>query len=83
MAFSSRLASPLRPALAALHRGLSTPLGPQPKLNLRGIFPPLTTPFSPTQEVDYGQLEGNLRHYASIPFRGKCCCHPGPHPACP
>ncbi|XP_042718894.1 4-hydroxy-2-oxoglutarate aldolase, mitochondrial [Lagopus leucura] len=70
MAFSSHLTSPLRPALAALHRGLSTPLGPQPKLNLRGIFPPLTTPFSPTQEVDYGQLEGNLRHYASIPFRG-------------
>ncbi|KFP38601.1 hypothetical protein N324_11513, partial [Chlamydotis macqueenii] len=39
-------------------------------LDLRGIFPPLATPFSPTQEVDYTQLEGNLRHYASIPFRG-------------
>ncbi|KFP32008.1 hypothetical protein N325_02728, partial [Colius striatus] len=39
-------------------------------IDLRGIFPPLATPFSPTQEVDYAQLEGNLRRYASIPFRG-------------
>ncbi|KGL95464.1 hypothetical protein N301_11561, partial [Charadrius vociferus] len=39
-------------------------------LNLGGIFPPLATPFSPMQEVDYAQLEGNLRRYASIPFRG-------------
>ncbi|KFP89517.1 hypothetical protein N311_05641, partial [Apaloderma vittatum] len=38
--------------------------------DLRGIFPPLATPFSPTQEVDYGQLEENLRRYTSIPFRG-------------
>ncbi|XP_021255857.1 4-hydroxy-2-oxoglutarate aldolase, mitochondrial isoform X2 [Numida meleagris] len=70
MALSTCLTSPLRPALAALRRRLSTPQGPQPKLDLRGIFPPLTTPFSPMQEVDYGQLEGNLRRYASIPFRG-------------
>ncbi|KAM6066816.1 4-hydroxy-2-oxoglutarate aldolase, mitochondrial [Chlamydotis macqueenii] len=77
MALSTRLALPLRSALAALcwaaprqHRGLSTPSGPGHTLDLRGIFPPLATPFSPTQEVDYTQLEGNLRHYASIPFRG-------------
>ncbi|NXJ14815.1 HOGA1 protein, partial [Odontophorus gujanensis] len=70
MALSTCLTLPLRPALAALCRGLSTPSGPQPKLDLRGIFPPLTTPFSPIQEVDFGQLEGNLRRYASIPFQG-------------
>ncbi|NWW74323.1 HOGA1 protein, partial [Climacteris rufus] len=77
MALHARLASSLRPALAALHwaaprqcRGLSTPQGSEPSLNLEGIFPPLATPFSPTQEVDYAQLEGNLRRYASIPFRG-------------
>ncbi|NXI68776.1 HOGA1 protein, partial [Anseranas semipalmata] len=77
MALSTRLASPLRLALAALCRaaarqcrGLSTPPGPEPTLNLGGIFPPLATPFSPMQEVDYAQLEGNLRRYASIPFRG-------------
>lgn len=84
MALSTCLVSPLRPALAALRwaapgqrRGLSAQPGPVHTLNLRGIFPPLTTPFSATQEVDYAQLEGNLCRYASIPFRGKCC--PPPH----
>ncbi|NWQ94576.1 HOGA1 protein, partial [Burhinus bistriatus] len=77
MVLSTRLTSPLWPTLAALrraaprqHRGLSTPSGSGYTLNLGGIFPPLATPFSPTQEVDYAQLEGNLRRYASIPFRG-------------
>ncbi|XP_074963520.1 4-hydroxy-2-oxoglutarate aldolase, mitochondrial isoform X1 [Phalacrocorax aristotelis] len=77
MALSTRFASPLRPALAALrraapgqHRGLTALPGPGHTLDLRGIFPPLATPFSPTQEVDYAQLEGNLCRYASIPFRG-------------
>ncbi|XP_038036933.1 4-hydroxy-2-oxoglutarate aldolase, mitochondrial [Anas platyrhynchos] len=77
MALSTRLTSPLRPALAALcrgtpgqHRGLSTPPGPEPTLDFGGIFPPLATPFSALQEVDYAQLEANLRRYASIPFRG-------------
>ncbi|NWI70183.1 HOGA1 protein, partial [Todus mexicanus] len=77
MALSTRLISPLRPALAALHRaapgqrqGLSTAPGPGHTIDLRGIFPPLATPFSPMQEVDYAQLEGNLHRYTSIPFRG-------------
>ncbi|NXD75475.1 HOGA1 protein, partial [Halcyon senegalensis] len=77
MALSTRLVSPLRPALAALHRaapgqrqGFSTPPGPGHTFDLRGIFPPLATPFSPMQELDYAQLEGNLRRYTSIPFRG-------------
>ncbi|NXI52350.1 HOGA1 protein, partial [Chloroceryle aenea] len=77
MALSTRLISSLRPALAALHRaapgqrqGLSTLPGPELTLDLRGIFPPLATPFSAMQEVDYAQLEGNLRRYTSIPFRG-------------
>ncbi|NXW45195.1 HOGA1 protein, partial [Nyctiprogne leucopyga] len=77
MALSTCLASPLRPTLAALlwaaprqRRELSTPTGLEHTLDLRGIFPPLATPFSPTQEVDYARLEGNLRRYASIPFRG-------------
>ncbi|NWY53251.1 HOGA1 protein, partial [Chionis minor] len=77
MVLGTRLTSPLWPTLAALrraapwqHRGLSTPSGSGYTLNLGGIFPPLTTPFSPTQEVDYAQLEGNLRCYTSIPFRG-------------
>ncbi|NWI52363.1 HOGA1 protein, partial [Calyptomena viridis] len=77
MALSTLLTSFLRPTLSALCwaaprqcRGLSTLQGPEPSLDLGGIFPPLATPFSPTQEVDYAQLEGNLSRYASIPFRG-------------
>ncbi|NXJ83548.1 HOGA1 protein, partial [Trogon melanurus] len=77
MALSNHLASRLRHTLAALrqaplgqHQGLSAPPGSVHTIDLRGIFPPLTTPFSPTQEVDYAQLEGNLRRYTSIPFRG-------------
>ncbi|XP_074883049.1 4-hydroxy-2-oxoglutarate aldolase, mitochondrial [Buteo buteo] len=77
MVLSTCLVSPFRSALAALcraapgqRRGLSAQPGPVHTLNLRGIFPPLTTPFSATQEVDYAQLEGNLCRYASIPFRG-------------
>ncbi|NXH20638.1 HOGA1 protein, partial [Bucco capensis] len=77
MALSTRLASTLRPVLTTLHwaapwqcRGLSTSLGQRHTLDLRGIFPPLATPFSPTQEIDYAQLEGNLHRYNNIPFRG-------------
>ncbi|NXN92354.1 HOGA1 protein, partial [Rhinopomastus cyanomelas] len=77
MALRTRLALRLWSALAALHQGgpgqhrrLSTPPGLGHTLDLRGIFPPLATPFSPIQEVDYAQLEGNLRRYTSIPFRG-------------
>ncbi|XP_062466431.1 4-hydroxy-2-oxoglutarate aldolase, mitochondrial isoform X2 [Pezoporus occidentalis] len=76
MVLSTRLASPLRPVLAALRwtapgqrREHSTPQGPGRTLDLGGIFPPLATPFSPMQEVDYARLEGNLRRYASMPFR--------------
>ncbi|KAM8806125.1 4-hydroxy-2-oxoglutarate aldolase, mitochondrial [Eudromia elegans] len=47
------------------------PLGTAPApLDLAGIFPPLVTPFSPAQDVDYVQLEGNVRRYAGLPFRG-------------
>ncbi|XP_008488643.2 4-hydroxy-2-oxoglutarate aldolase, mitochondrial [Calypte anna] len=77
MALGTRFISPLWPVLSSLHwaalgqhRGLSTPPGLGNMLDLGGIFPPLVTPFSPMQEVDYARLEGNLRRYASIPFRG-------------
>ncbi|NXF93160.1 HOGA1 protein, partial [Eubucco bourcierii] len=77
MALSTCLTSTLRRTLAALHwagsgqcRRLSTPPGPGHTLDLRGIFPPLATPFSHMQEVDYVQMEGNLQRYARIPFRG-------------
>ncbi|NWI99267.1 HOGA1 protein, partial [Crypturellus undulatus] len=67
MALGAWFASLLRPAL---RRGLSTAPAPPPALDLAGIYPPLVTPFSPAQDVDYAQLEGNLRRYAGLPFRG-------------
>ncbi|XP_067393199.1 4-hydroxy-2-oxoglutarate aldolase, mitochondrial [Emydura macquarii macquarii] len=51
-------------------RGFSTPPTPGTSLDLRGIFPPLATPFTARAEVDYGRLEKNLHRYAGIPFRG-------------
>ncbi|XP_063290176.1 4-hydroxy-2-oxoglutarate aldolase, mitochondrial [Pelobates fuscus] len=39
-------------------------------LDIKGIYPPITTPFTKHQEVDYDQLEENLQRYSTIPFRG-------------
>lgn len=44
---------------------------PSRRLDLRGIYPPLTTPFSSQGEVDYVRLEENMRLYNQIPFRGR------------
>ncbi|XP_038600175.1 4-hydroxy-2-oxoglutarate aldolase, mitochondrial isoform X3 [Tachyglossus aculeatus] len=40
------------------------------KMDIAGIYPPITTPFKPTAEVDYGKLEDNLHKLGTIPFRG-------------
>uniref|UniRef100_A0A8C0FXJ2 4-hydroxy-2-oxoglutarate aldolase 1 n=1 Tax=Chelonoidis abingdonii TaxID=106734 RepID=A0A8C0FXJ2_CHEAB len=66
-----RLLAPLRLGLAAF-RWLSTPATSGAGLDLRGIFPPLTTPFTAQAEVDYSRLEENLHRYATVPFRGAC-----------
>ncbi|XP_068451814.1 4-hydroxy-2-oxoglutarate aldolase, mitochondrial [Clinocottus analis] len=39
-------------------------------LDLSGIYPPIATPFTREEDVDYGSLEANLRKYNEIPFRG-------------
>lgn len=55
-----------------LGRVLSTaPTKPTPRLDLRGIYPPLATPFMAQGGVDYARLEDNLRLYAQVPFRGE------------
>ncbi|XP_010778229.1 4-hydroxy-2-oxoglutarate aldolase, mitochondrial [Notothenia coriiceps] len=41
------------------------------RLDLSGIYPPIATPFTAEEEVDYPRLEGNLQKYAQIPFRGQ------------
>ncbi|KAM9819286.1 4-hydroxy-2-oxoglutarate aldolase, mitochondrial [Syngnathus typhle] len=40
------------------------------RLDLSGVYPPIATPFTAQEDVDYDKLEHNLRKYASIPFKG-------------
>ncbi|XP_020033343.1 4-hydroxy-2-oxoglutarate aldolase, mitochondrial [Castor canadensis] len=40
------------------------------KVDISGIYPPVTTPFTATKEVDYGKLEENLHKLGTFPFRG-------------
>lgn len=40
------------------------------RLDLSGIYPPIATPFTAKEEVDYKKLEENLQKYAKIPFKG-------------
>ncbi|XP_053547713.1 4-hydroxy-2-oxoglutarate aldolase, mitochondrial [Bombina bombina] len=52
-----------------LCRSLSQP-SKQHDLNIAGIYPPISTPFNKSGEVDYDRLRENLRKYCNIPFRG-------------
>lgn len=45
-------------------------------MDIAGIYPPVTTPFTATAEVDYGKLEENLHKLGTFPFRGKWACPP-------
>nr|XP_015203329.1 PREDICTED: 4-hydroxy-2-oxoglutarate aldolase, mitochondrial [Lepisosteus oculatus] len=40
------------------------------KLDIRGIYPPIATPFAQNELVDYQKLDENLEKYSKIPFRG-------------
>lgn len=40
------------------------------KLDIGGIYPPIATPFTASEDVDYEKLEENLQTYAKMPFRG-------------
>ncbi|XP_025773576.1 4-hydroxy-2-oxoglutarate aldolase, mitochondrial [Puma concolor] len=58
-----------------LSRGLSRKVGGWAsgegrKMDIAGIYPPVTTPFTATAEVDYGKLEENLHKLGAFPFRG-------------
>lgn len=41
------------------------------KLDLSGIYPPIATPFTAKEDVDYHRLQENLQKYAKIPFKGQ------------
>lgn len=43
-------------------------------MDIAGIYPPLTTPFTATSEVDYGKLEENLQKLGAFPFKGEWAC---------
>lgn len=40
------------------------------RLDLSGIYPPIATPFTAKEDVDYQKLAENLQKYAEIPFKG-------------
>ncbi|KAK1166550.1 4-hydroxy-2-oxoglutarate aldolase, mitochondrial [Acipenser oxyrinchus oxyrinchus] len=44
--------------------------GPGQRMDIRGIYPPIATPFTQKELVDYHKLEENLNKYSKIPFRG-------------
>lgn len=54
----------------AWKRGLSQTAAAS-RLDLSGIYPPIATPFTAKEDVDYEKLEENLQKYAEIPFKGR------------
>uniref|UniRef100_A0A8C5SCA1 4-hydroxy-2-oxoglutarate aldolase, mitochondrial n=1 Tax=Laticauda laticaudata TaxID=8630 RepID=A0A8C5SCA1_LATLA len=62
--------SPTRVAAGGVLRRFLAAAAPARRLDLRGIYPPLVTPFTSQGRVDYARLQENLRLYAEIPFRG-------------
>ncbi|XP_075468490.1 4-hydroxy-2-oxoglutarate aldolase, mitochondrial [Ascaphus truei] len=40
------------------------------QLHIRGIYPPISTPFNTKEHVDYDKLQENLQRYSNLPFRG-------------
>ena len=43
-------------------------------LDLRGIFPPLTTPFTPRERVDLHGIEANIQKYNALGLTGYVVC---------
>ncbi|XP_007419963.1 4-hydroxy-2-oxoglutarate aldolase, mitochondrial [Python bivittatus] len=62
--------SPARAAAVDAPRRFAAAAAPTRRLDLRGIYPPLVTPFTSQGRVDYARLQENLRLYTEIPFRG-------------
>lgn len=40
------------------------------RVDIGGIYPPIATPFTQKEDVDYQKLDENLQKYAKIPFKG-------------
>lgn len=52
------------------HSTTTTAAAAASSLDLSGIYPPIATPFTASEDVDYRRLEENLHKYAQIPFKG-------------
>ncbi|KAG9346146.1 hypothetical protein JZ751_007964 [Albula glossodonta] len=66
--FRSFSTATCRRSVAAIKK--RTMAGTAQKMDIRGIYPPIATPFTEKEEVDYQKLNDNLQKYAKIPFRG-------------
>ena len=42
------------------------------RLDLSGVYPPITTPFDNKENVDYNKLEFNIQRWNDILFKGDC-----------
>ncbi|KAM6972118.1 4-hydroxy-2-oxoglutarate aldolase, mitochondrial [Aplochiton taeniatus] len=40
------------------------------RVDISGIYPPIATPFTLKEDVDYDKLEENVHKYAKVPFKG-------------
>ncbi|XP_022620137.1 4-hydroxy-2-oxoglutarate aldolase, mitochondrial isoform X2 [Seriola dumerili] len=56
--------------LTAWRRTQSHTAAAAARLDLSGIYPPIATPFTAKEDVDYRRLEENLQKYNKIPFKG-------------
>lgn len=61
----------LSPLLRAAQRTPTRSYTAAARMDLSGIYPPIATPFTATEDVDYQRLEANLKKYAEIPFKGQ------------
>ncbi|OCT71714.1 hypothetical protein XELAEV_18034692mg [Xenopus laevis] len=61
---------PARALCSGLFKTPLRTLATRPALSIGGIYPPIATPFTDKEEVDYGKLHENLQKYCSFPFSG-------------
>ncbi|KAL1005681.1 hypothetical protein UPYG_G00062230 [Umbra pygmaea] len=40
------------------------------RVDIAGIYPPIATPFTENEDVDYQKLDENIQKYSKIPFKG-------------
>lgn len=56
---------------AAGRAAAATQASPTHQLDLRGVYPPMPTPFLEDETIAYDQLANNVGIWSKIPFRGK------------